>query len=135
MKQAYVSVILPFSGKVPSAREINALDAELRTSTRNHELILIDTFDSGLINLELNDLYGPLSIVYTNSVSSQNSSRIAAFGRAAGDFIIEWQGPTEYLTKNTILELLEPTSAAEVPHRHDRAGSHQYQRVGVAPSL
>lgn len=110
MKQAYVSVILPFSGKLPSTQEINALDAALRISTRGHELILIATFDSGLINFELNDLTGPLSIVYTNTVSSQNSSRVAAFGRAAGDFIIEWQGPIGDLTKDTILELLEPSN-------------------------
>lgn len=110
MKQAYVSVILPFSGKLPSVQEINALDVALRISTRSHELILIATFDSGLINFELNDLTGPLSIVYTNTVSSQNSSRIAAFGRAAGDFIIDWQGPIGDLTKDTILDLLEPTN-------------------------
>lgn len=110
MKQAYVSVILPFSGKLPSPQEINALDAALRISTRSHELILIATFDSGLINFELNDLTGPLSIVYTNTVSSQNNSQVAAFGRAAGDFIIEWQGPIGDLTKDRIMELLEPTN-------------------------
>jgi hypothetical protein len=110
MKQAYVSVILPFSGKLSSVQEINALDTALRISTRSHELILIATFDSGLINIELDELTGPVSIVYTNSISSQNSSRVAAFGRAAGDFIIEWQGVVRDLTTDTIVELLEPTN-------------------------
>jgi hypothetical protein len=110
LKQAYVSVILPFSGKAPSAVEINALDASLRNAARNHELILIGIFDSSLMNYEPEELAGPLSIVYTNSVSSQNSSRIAAFGRAAGDFIIEWQGRIGDLTEDRISELLEPTN-------------------------
>ena len=110
MKQAYVSVILPFSGIVPSARELKALDAALRVTARNHELILIATFDSGLINFEFDELTGPLSIVYTNSVSSQNSSRVAAFGRAVGDFIIEWQGNIEDLSKEALSEMLEPTN-------------------------
>jgi hypothetical protein len=110
LKQAYISVILPFSGKIPSSEEISTLDASLRTSSRHHELILIATFDSGLINFGDVKLTGPLSVVYINSVSSQNSSRIAAFGRAAGDFIIEWQGPIGDLNKDTILDLLEPTN-------------------------
>ena len=110
MKQAYISVILPFSGKIASTEEISTLDASLRTSSRHHELILIATFDSGLINFGDVKLTGPLSVVYTNSVSSQNSSRVAAFGRAAGDFIIEWQGPIGDLNKDTILDLLEPTN-------------------------
>ena len=110
MKQAYVSVVIPFSGRVPSAQEIIALDTALKMTTRNHELILITVFDSGVKNFEIDGLSGPLSIVYTNSISSQNSSRVAAFGRAAGDFIIEWQGAVGDLTTNTILELLEPTN-------------------------
>lgn len=110
MKQAYVSVVLPFSGKVPSVEEINALDAALKNTSRNHEIILILTFNFRLMNFEFNELTGPLSIVYTNSISSQNSSRVAAFGRAAGDFIIEWQGAVGDLNSDTILELLEPTN-------------------------
>ena len=110
MKQAYVSVVLPFSGKVPSTEEIHALDNVLNNASRNHEIILILTFDSGLMNFEINELTGPLSIVYTNSISSQNSSRVAAFGRAVGDFIFEWQGAVGDLTTDMILELLEPTN-------------------------
>ena len=110
MKQAYVSVVLPFSGKAPSAQEINALDTELNMTTRGHELILITVFDSGVKNFEIDGLTGPLSVIYTNSISSQNSSRVAAFGRSVGDFIIEWQGNIEDLTKDVISEILEPTN-------------------------
>ena len=110
MKQAYVSVVLPFSGQILSAQEIYTLDSALRIASRNHEIILIATFDSGLKNFEIKELTGPLSIVYTNSISSQNSSKVAAFGRAAGDFIIEWQGAVGDLNTDTILELLEPTN-------------------------
>ena len=110
MKQAYVSVILPFSGRVPSSQEIAALDAALKLTTREHELIFITIFDSGVKNFEIDGLSGPLSIVYTNSISSQNSSRVAAFGRAVGDFIIEWQGNIEYLSKEALSEMLEPTN-------------------------
>ena len=105
-----MSVILPFSGKVPSAQEIHTLDGALRIASRNHEIILIAAFDSSLKNFEIKELTGPLSIVYTNSISSQNSSKVAAFGRAAADFIIEWQGMVGDLTADTILELLEPTN-------------------------
>jgi hypothetical protein len=110
LKQAYVSVILPFSGKVPSSQEITALDAALKLTTREHELIFITIFDSGVKNFEIDGLSGPLSIVYTNSISSQNSSRVAAFGRAVGDFIIEWQGNIEDLSKEALSEMLEPTN-------------------------
>ena len=110
MKQAYVSVILPFSGRVPSSQEIAALDAALKLTTREHELIFITIFDSGVKNFEIDGLSGPLSIVYTNSISSQNSSRVAAFGRAVGDFIIEWQGNIEDLSKEALSEMLEPTN-------------------------
>ena len=111
MKQAYVSVVLPFSGKAPSAQEINALDTALNMTTRGHELILITVFDSGVKNFEIDGLTGPLSVVYTNSISSQNSSRVAAFGRSVGDFVIEWQGNIEDLTKDVISEILEPTNS------------------------
>ena len=110
MKQAYVSVILPFSQKMPSSQEITALDAALKLTTREHELIFITIFNSGVANFEIDGLSGPLSIVYTNSISSQNSSRVAAFGRAVGDFIIEWQGTIEDLTKEAISEILDPTN-------------------------
>ncbi len=112
MKQAYVSVILTFSGKVlPAPREITALDTALSLTTRQHELIFITIFDSRVKNFEIDGLAGPLSIVYTNSISSQNSARVAAFGRAVGDFVIEWQGNIEDLNKDVISEILEPTNA------------------------
>ncbi len=110
MKQAYVSVILPFSGKAPSSQEITALDAQLKLTTREHEIIIITIFDSGVENFEIDKLSGPLSIVYTNSISSQNSSRVAAFGRAVGDFIIEWQGNIGDLSEDALSEMLEPTN-------------------------
>ena len=106
-----MTVIVTFSGKVlPPPLEITALDAALKSTAREHELIFIAIFDSSVKNFEISGLSGPLSIVYTNSISTQNSSRVAAFGRAVGDFIIDWQGPIEDLTKDTILELLEPTN-------------------------
>ncbi len=111
MKQAYVTLVLPFSGKAPSTHEIRVIDTALKQTTREHEIILITIFDSGFGNFEISDLSGPLSVVYTNSISSQNSSRIAALGRAAGDFIIEWQGELQSLTKDVIIGLLEPTNS------------------------
>jgi hypothetical protein len=103
-------VILPISGKVPSTEKITALDAALRLTTRDHELILVSSFQSGITNLGFEGLTGPVSIVYTNSISSQNSSNFAALGRAVGDFVIEWRGSIGDLTHDTILELLEPTN-------------------------
>jgi hypothetical protein len=111
LKQAYVTLVLPFSGTGPSAHEIREIDTALKHTTREHEIILITLFDSGFENFEISDLSGPLSVVYTNSISTQNSSRIAALGRAAGDFIIEWQGELQSLTTDVILGLLEPTNS------------------------
>ncbi len=112
MKQAYVTVILTFSGKaLPPREEITALDTALSLTTRQHELIFVTIFNSRVRNFEIDGLTGPLSIVYTNSISSQNSSRVAAFGRAVGDFVIEWQGNIEDLNKDLISEILEPTNA------------------------
>ncbi len=110
MKQAYVSVIFPFSGRMPSSQEITALDTALKLTTREHELIFITIFNSEVKNFEIDGLSGPLSVIYTNSISSQNSSRVAAFGRAVGDFIIEWQGNIEDLSKEALSEMLEPTN-------------------------
>ena len=110
MKQAYVSVILPFSTTELSIQKIAALDAALELSTREHEIILIKIFDMRARNIEISGLSGPVSVVYTNSISTQNSSRIAALGRAVGDFVIEWQGTIDSLTKDVILDLLEPTN-------------------------
>jgi len=111
LKQAYVTMVIPFSGKMPSIQEIRNLDAVLKLTTREHELIFVAVFQTGVKNIEINGLSGPLSIVYTNSISSQNSSSIAAFGRAVGDFVIEWKGTIEDLTEDTILELLELTNS------------------------
>jgi hypothetical protein len=110
LKQAYVTLILPFYAKVPSIQEIAAIDSALKLSTRDHEIILVTMFDMGVRNFEVSGLSGPVSVVYTNSISTQNSSRIAAIGRAVGDFVIEWQGTIDSLTKEMILELLEPTN-------------------------
>jgi hypothetical protein len=110
LKQAYVTVVVPYSGKDLIPKEIIALDAALKLTTREHELILITFFDSEVKNFKIAGLSGPLSIVYTNSISSENSSRVAAFGRAVGDFIVEWQGKIEDLTKEAISEILEPTN-------------------------
>jgi hypothetical protein len=110
LKQAYVSVIFPFSGRMPSSQEITALDTALKLTTREHELIFITIFNSEVKNFEIDGLSGPLSVIYTNSISSQNSSRVAAFGRAVGDFIIEWQGNIEDLSKEALSEMLEPTN-------------------------
>ena len=103
-------MVIPYSGKDLPRKEIIALDAALKLTTREHELILITFFDSEVKNFKIAGLTGPLSIVFTNSISSENSSRVAAFGRAVGDFIIEWQGKIEDLTKEAILEILEPTN-------------------------
>jgi len=111
LKQAYVTVILPYSGKTPSVQDIATLDAALKLTTREHEIIFISIFDSGVLDFEIKMLFGPLSIVYINPISSQDTSRIAALGRAVGDFIIEWQGPIKQLSEDFILELLEPTNS------------------------
>lgn len=106
-----MTVIVTFSGKVlPTPEEITALDEALKFTTREHEIIFTTIFDSRVKNFEIVGLSGPLSIVYTNSISAQNSSRVAAFGRAVGDFVIEWQGNIADLTKETISEMLEPTN-------------------------
>jgi hypothetical protein len=110
LKQAYVTVILAFSGKAPLIGKITALDAALKMTTREHELIFVTTFNPQSEDFEIGGLSGPLSIVYTNSIYSISSSRVAAFGRAAGDFIIDWQGSVEDLTKDVIAEILEPTN-------------------------
>jgi len=80
LKQAYVSVIFPFSGRMPSSQEITALDAALKLTTREHELIFITIFNSEVKNFEIDGLSGPLSVIYTNSISSQNSSGLQRLG-------------------------------------------------------
>jgi hypothetical protein len=111
LKQAYVSVIIPFSGQVlPIPQEIIALDAVLKLTTREHELIFVTIFDSDVKNFKIAGLSGPLSILYTNSTSSENSSRVAAYGRAVGDFVIEWHGTIQHLTQEVVSEILEPTN-------------------------
>lgn len=110
MKHAYVTLILPFATKMPSTCEIEAVDSALKQSTSEHEIILTTVFDMDNKISKISGLSGPVSVVYTNSISTQNSARIAALGRAVGDFVIEWHGRTDQLTKVMISELLEPTN-------------------------
>jgi len=110
LKQAYISLILPFSAKMEEPENVIRVDSVLQATTSNHEIILISAFDSNRENFKISGLTGPLSIINTNVMSSENSQRVAALGRAAGDFIIEWHGDFNLLTERIILELLEPTS-------------------------
>jgi hypothetical protein len=70
---------------------------------------LISEFGAYEGELESIALYGPLSIINANSISTKDSQRLAALGRSVGDFVIEWSGDISLLTEEMIFDLLEPT--------------------------
>jgi hypothetical protein len=109
LKQAYISLVLPLSKKKWEVEDVIRIDSALKKTSRNHEIILITEFgayDGGLHSIALT---GPLSIISTNSTSTKNSQRVAALGRAVGDFVIEWSGDVSLLTEEMIVDLLDPT--------------------------
>ena len=109
MKQAYVSLVLPSSGKKWDVQDIIRIDFALNATSRNHEIVIISDFGSYGGEMESIELTGPLSIINTNSISSLNSQRVAALGRTVGDFVIEWNGDISVLTEKMISDLLDPT--------------------------
>ena len=109
MKQAYVSLVLPSSGKKWKVEDVMRIDSALNATSRNHEIVLISNSGSYGGEMQSIGLTGPLSIINTNSISSINSQRVAALGRTVGDFVIEWNGDISVLTEEMISDLLDPT--------------------------
>lgn len=109
MKQAYVTLLLSFPDFLPTEKEIQEIDRNLSGACLNHEIVLSTTFEPVEKNITYSNLEGPLSIVYTDSMHSQDRARIAALGRAVGDFIIEWQGGLNMLTAEMISKILNPS--------------------------
>ena len=110
MKEAYVSLIIPFPDSQLTSAKISELDSALNEATRNHEIVIVDNFYSEVANINIEGLSGPITVILTNPNSTENSARVAALGRAAGDFVIEWQGHIEDLTLKLIDDFLDPTN-------------------------
>jgi len=111
MKQAYVSLILPFPKSLPNPTQLGLLDDLLDKLCRDHEIIVVTPFEFYQDEFKLTKLHGPLSIVYTNSIYSSDRARISALGRAVGDFIVEWQGELESLTPQILEDIFKETNS------------------------
>jgi hypothetical protein len=109
MKFAYLSVLI-FSRNTPPAEDLRLIDFTLQSVAYAHELILVIPFKSDLTwNAEL-DLDSPLTVVRVDPSASPDSATIAGLARAAGDFIIEWQGTLSDLTVEIVKLLMEPSN-------------------------
>lgn len=110
MKEAYVSLILSNYAELPSEELLSSLDLLCHESARRHEILVGIPFGrSRPLNLD-GTLYGPISLIITNPLSSSNDSRIALLGRTVGDFVIEWSGDPKKLNNALLVELLKPTN-------------------------
>jgi hypothetical protein len=133
MKEAYVSLILPFPDTGGIEETIKNIDLALGAVTRNHEIIIVNDFYSAQPKLDFENLTGPVTIILTNPNALSNYARVAGFGRAVGDFIIEWQGNLKDLNGGLIVELLEPTNTGaelvEYESQFQSVSSHFFYKL------
>lgn len=110
MKQAYVSLILPFPKSLPNPTQLGLIDEVMYRMCRDHEIIVVTPFEFYETEFKSPKLHGPLSIVYTNSIHSSDRAHISALGRAVGDFVVEWQGELESLSLQILETIFEETN-------------------------
>lgn len=133
MKQAYVSLLLPFPRSLPNPIQLSLIDELLNRLCRNHEIIVVTPFEFSEDEFKLSKLHGPLSIVYTNSIHSSDRARISALGRVVGDFVVEWQGELESLSlqilENIFKEINSGIELVEIATTHQSRSSRFFYKV------
>lgn len=113
MKQAYVSLVLRWEPDA-GADELRHIDRVLTRVARAHEIVLVcspserETIE-GLGLLRGDRLSGPLTLVVTWNNSSREASIIAGLARAAGDFVVEWNGHPADLSEDMLGQALIAT--------------------------
>lgn len=108
MKHAYVSVVMS-SSRPPTPEQIQSLDTRLAELTRTHEIVVVLPHSEEPGDYQDLDVSGPVTAMTTHVRARPDAAVIAGLARAVGDFVIEWRGPTDDLTRRVIEDALAPT--------------------------
>lgn len=113
MKQAYVSVVIPWTPTFTRST-LQEVDAALGRRTRGHELVLVVPAEhSGHPALdalrEPGAFTSPLSLVVIWHDTDKDVALVAGLARAAGDFVLEWHAAPAELTDAVLDQMLGAT--------------------------
>lgn len=108
MKQAYVSLVT-YVSELPTGKEIRRLQRELEEVASEHEVVVVVPDGSSAEGMRIEATPEAYTVVQTSRVSGRRERLYPGLGRAVGDFVIEWQGPLDVLTREVLNDILEPT--------------------------
>ena len=109
MKFAYLSFISLWS-EVENEGDINKVDEMLKLLSAEHEILFIRKQSERIVDESKFDLYGPITIIDVSDIATRDEMTLCGFGRAVGDFIIEWQAPLNKVSSENLEVLLDGTN-------------------------
>lgn len=109
MKFAYLSFV-SFWSEVENECDINKVDEMLKSLSAEHEMLLIRKQDERIVDQGKFILYGPITIIDVSDIATRDEMTLCGFGRAVGDFIIEWQAPLSKVSTENLQLLLDATN-------------------------
>ena len=109
MKFAYLSFISLWS-EVENEGDINKVDEMLKSLSAEHEILFIRKQSERIVDESKFDLYGPITIIDVSDIATRDEMTLCGFGRAVGDFIIEWQAPLNKVSPENLKVLLDGTN-------------------------
>ena len=109
MKFAYLSFISLWS-EVENEGDINKVDEMLKLQSAEHEILFIRKQSERIVDESKFDLYGPITIIDVSDIATRDEMTLCGFGRAVGDFIIEWQAPLNKVSSENLEVLLDGTN-------------------------
>ena len=109
MKFAYLSFISLWS-EVENEGDINNVDEMLKSLSAEHEMLFIRKQSERIVDESKFNLYGPITIIDVSDIATRDEMTLCGFGRAVGDFIIEWQAPLSKVSSENLQVLLDGTN-------------------------
>jgi hypothetical protein len=109
MKFAYLSFVSLWS-EVENEGDINKVDEMLKSLSAEHELLFIRKQSERMIDESTFNLHGPITIIEVSDIATRDEMTLCGFGRAVGDFVIEWQAPLNKVSLENVQLLLDGTN-------------------------
>jgi hypothetical protein len=109
MKFAYLSFISLWS-EVENEGDINKVDEMLKSLSAEHEILFIRKQSERIVDESKFNFYGPITIIDVSEIATRDEMTLCGFGRAVGDFIIEWQAPLNKVSPENLQVLLDGTN-------------------------
>ena len=76
-------------------------EKSLQSIAKNKERINIITGERIVDESKFN-LYGPITIIDVSDIATRDEMTLCGYGRAVGDFIIEWQAPLNKVSSENL---------------------------------